>query len=384
MSVSVSKSMEQQSQKEKVILTVSIINAVTNILLALLKIIVGWLGNSQALIADGVHSFSDVVSDVLVYASATASIRGPDKEHPYGHQRIETIGTMVVALILLIVAVSIGYEAISHLMIHLHERPTTPVIIAAVFSIVLNEGLFYYSAKEGKKIESNLLISNAWHKRSDVFISLIVLISVIGAMSGLTWLDAVGALIVTAIILKVSIKMLWDAGQELIDHAVDSQTLEEIKKTIKSVPGVCSIHELRTRRHGQSIFVDLHIIVSPYISVSEGHHIGDQVRETLLNSHKNIRDVVVHIDPENDEESHPSLHLPNREALKKILEMRWKDLPHYHDIKKIHLHYLNGMLSIEVMMNIHQPLHDFSHQYHTAISDLNYIRKLDLYYGTEK
>ena len=311
--------MHLKNQKEKTIFTVSILNGITNTALAILKVIIGFFGFSQALVADGVHSFSDVISDALVYFAAHASTRDPDAEHPYGHERIETIGTMVIAVILLLVAFSIGYEAILRLTTHTHPKPTLAVIITAVFSIVINEGLFYYNLKQGEKIESNLLISNAWHKRSDVFVSLIVLLSVIGAKSGLYWLDPIGALIITALILKIAVEMLWQSGQELIDRAVSADTLLAIKNTISAVPGVYSIHELRTRLHGTSIFIDLHIIVDPFISVTEGHHIGDEVHSTLLKNIKNMRDVVVHIDGENDEASQPSTNLPNRKLLQKKL-----------------------------------------------------------------
>ncbi|MDP1574066.1 MAG: cation diffusion facilitator family transporter [Coxiellaceae bacterium] len=373
--------MRQKTPKEKTILAVSLINALTNCALAILKVIIGFFGFSQALVADGVHSFSDVISDALVYFAANASTRDPDAEHPYGHERIETIGTMVVAVVLLIVAFSIGYEAILRLTTHTHPKPTLAVIITAILSIIINEGLFYYNLKQGKKINSNLLISNAWHKRSDVFVSLIVLLSVIGAMSGLYWLDPVGALIITLLILKVGIEMLWQSGQELIDRAVNPDTLIAIKNTIASVPGVCSIHQLRTRLHGVSIFVDLHIIVDPLISVSEGHHIGDLVHLALLNTIKNMRDVVVHIDPENDETSQPSINLPNRKLLQETLEDHWKDLPHFHDIKKMNLHYLSGKLTIELIITANPSEKNLLPLYQNAISDLTFITRLEIYYA---
>lgn len=338
--------------KEKTILIVSLINAGMNALLAVLKIIIGKIGYSQALIADGVHSFSDLVSDALVFFAANASVQHPDKEHPYGHQRIETIATVVIGLILFGVAATLFDEAILRLIHHTFQKPTMPVIIVAILSIIANEWLFHYSRKNGEKINSSLLISNAWHKRSDVFVSIIVLISVIGSLLGWPWLDAIGAIIIAILIIKMAIGMIWQSAQQLIDHGVDEKTLEAIKQTINSVPGVRSIHQLRTRFHGNSIFVDLHIIVDPFISVSEGHHIGEQVHSKLLHNIKNLHDVTVHIDPEDDETAHPSLHLPNREAVKKIIDARWALLPGYSDITKLTLHYLAGKLTVEVCISI--------------------------------
>lgn len=366
--------------KQKTILIVSLINAAANTFLAIIKIIIGKIGHSQSLIADGLHSFSDLLSDALVYVAARASTSHPDKEHPYGHQRIETIATIVIGLILLSVAAVICYEAILKIMAHLIEKPTISVIIVAIISIIGNEWLYRYTKKQGEKINSNLLINNAWHKRSDVYVSIIVFFSIIGSWLGLYWFDAIGAIIIAFLILKMAANMIWHSIQELIDRGVDEKKLEEIKNVIESVPGIASIHQLRTRLHGNSIFVDLHIIVDPHISVSEGHHIGEEVHLLLLQKIKNICDVVVHIDPENDEISRPSLYLPNREKLKTIVEERWKDLPGYSEITKMNLHYFSGELTIEIFMNNKYFQNDLTEVYLHAISDLKYITGIKIYY----
>ncbi|OGT44565.1 MAG: cation diffusion facilitator family transporter [Gammaproteobacteria bacterium RIFCSPHIGHO2_12_FULL_38_11] len=368
----------------KTILIVSLINALINALLAVLKIIVGKIGHSQALIADGIHSFSDLMSDTFVFLAARAGANDPDKEHPYGHQRIETIATILIALILLIVGGSIGYEAVHRIFYHGFKKPTLPVIIIAIVSIIANEALFHYSKNQGEKINSNLLISNAWHKRSDVFVSLIVLISVLGSLWGLPWLDAVGAFFIALLIIKMAFKMIWQSVQELIDHAVDELTLAEIKKVIRHISGVKSIHQLRTRLHGSYIFVDLHIIVDPHISVSEGHHIGEEVHAALLKNIKNLFDVTVHIDPENDETAHPSLHLPNREKLRTILAKHWSSLPHYKQIQKINMHYLAGQLTIEIFMPLDAiencSAEKLSQKYQEAVHDVHEISNVMIYY----
>lgn len=369
--------------KQKKILHVTIVNMTMNTLLAIAKIFFGATGHSQALIADGIHSFSDLISDALVYVTAHASTLSPDEEHPYGHQRIETIGAIAISLLLLSIAFSIGYEAALRL---LHPtsllKPTISVLIVAALSILINEGLFYYSNKLGKKIHSTLLINNAWHKRSDSFISIIVLLSILGGFIGWRWLDPIGALFITILIFKMAIEMIWHAAQELIDRAVDEKKLAEIKNTINSVAGVQSIHQLRTRLHGSSIFVDLHIIVDPFISVSEGHHIGEQVHQKLINNVKNLMDVTVHIDPENDESAHPSVHLPNREAVKKILASRWSSLPEYNHIKKMTLHYLEGRLYIEIYIaqNGMQNPNDLLSLYRDATRDIQYMASVVIHW----
>ena len=374
----------KNNQTQKTILVVSLINAIVNTLLAIFKIAIGKIGGSQALIADGIHSFSDLLSDALVFFAAKASQHHPDKEHPYGHQRIETIATIVIALILLLVALTICDEALMRLMHLVSTKPTLSVLIVAIVAILANEALFHYSKKEGEKINSNLLISNAWHKRSDVFVSIIVLISVVGSLFGLPWLDAVGALAIALLIIKMALKMIWNAGQELIDRGVDEATLMHIKKTIHHVPGVNSIHQLRTRLHGNYIFVDLHIIVDPTISVSEGHHIGEEVHAALLKNIKNLIDVTVHIDPENDEISRPSLHLPNRKKLRALLAEHWSSLPHYHQIQKINMHYLAGELTVEIVMPLdainNTTPEKITHAYQKAIQDMPDITDIVIYY----
>ncbi|MCX7120985.1 MAG: cation diffusion facilitator family transporter [Gammaproteobacteria bacterium] len=375
----------KNSHTEKTILVVSLINALVNTVLAVLKIIIGKMGHSQALIADGIHSFSDLLSDTLVFIAARASTNDPDKEHPYGHQRIETIVTILIALILLIVAGSIAYEAVLRILHHSFEKPTLPVIFIAVISIFANEGLFHYTRIRGESINSNLLVSNAWHKRSDVFVSLIVLISVLGSLLGLPWLDAAGAFIIAALIIKMSFEMIWQSVQELIDHAVDEETQGKIKETIHTIPGVQSIHQLRTRLHGSYIFVDLHIIVDSTISVSEGHHIGEEVHAALLKNIKDLYDVTVHIDPENDEIAHPSLHLPNRKKLHTLLEKHCSSLPGYSNIVKINTHYLAGELTVEIFMPLsvleNSSAEILLKKYREAISDLPEIKDMVIYYA---
>ena len=370
--------------KEKTILFVSLINASVNALLAIVKIIAGYVGFSHALIADGIHSFSDIVTDVLVFFAARASIQHPDREHPYGHQRIETIGTLVIALILVAVSISIVTDAIQHLLSRVFEIPTIPVIIVAVVSIFANEALFHYSKHQGKKINSNLLISNAWHKRSDVFVSIIVLFSVIGSRLGLTWLDSAGAIVIALLIVKIGIQMIWHSVQELIDRGVDEKTLSKIVAIVKSNPGVRSIHQLRTRLHANSIFVDLHIIVDPFISVSEGHHIGEEVHVALLKKIKNIFDVTVHIDSENDEDSRPSLHLPNRDIIKQQLKLCWENLPGFHQIEKMTLHYLSGKLYVDIVLPVDFLTHgkeaDLLAQYQAAAQSIAVIERITIQY----
>ncbi len=328
---------------------VTVVNAVTNVMLAGIKIVTGWVCHSHVLTADGIHSLSDLITDALVLIAAKLGGHVPDKEHPYGHQRIETIAAMIIAILLWLVGGFILYDAYLHIAHPTHIIVySLPVIIVALVAMITKEVLYRYTFTAGKKIHSNLLVSNALHNRSDVFVSGLVLIAIIGHLFGIKYADQIGAGIIALIIIKSGIQLFLQGIRELIDTGVTPEILAEIKKCIESIPGVESIHQLRTRLHGGNIFVDTHLIVNPFISVSEGHHIGEKVHSQLTKNFNQILDVVVHIDPENDEISKPSLHLPSRPELIKLLQENWQNLPGFKQIESIRLNYLNGEIYIEV------------------------------------
>lgn len=363
---------------------ISIISAMTNSLLALVKIVVGIFGHSYALVADGLHSISDVITDGLVLIAAKAGDEIPDKDHPYGHQRIETIATVIIAMLLISIAVAIVYNAIPNFLHHVAlPQPSNLVLVIAFLSIITNEWLYRYTLAAGKKIQSNLLISNAWHNRSDAFVSLIVLLSVLATHLGFKYFDSLGALIIALLIFKIGIKMIWSSVQELIDQGVDEETLSKIIESIDRVPGVVAVHQLRTRLHAGRIFVDVHIIVDPLISVSEGHHIGERVHLNLIKEFQNILDVTVHVDPEDDEKSRPSLHLPHRTEIEELLKNSWQHLPGYSEIRKINLHYLNGELSVEAFLPLEffkNQENDVIYQYQEAAKRINEIKHVFIFF----
>lgn len=363
---------------------VSLVSALTNLLLAVIKIIIGWIGHSHALIADGVHSFSDLLSDALVYFAAKMGDRKPDKEHPYGHHRIETMAVVIIAIFLLAIGAGIAYESVSAIVLKQHHvTMALPVVITAIISIGLNEWLFRYTLKAGKLVKSDLLISNAWHNRSDALVSIIVLLSIIGALLGFPYLDAIGAGIIALLILKMAFKMLSRSLSELIDAAVDAETSKAIRETIIQVNGVTDIHMLRTRLHAGMIFIDVHILVDPKISVSEGHYISDQVQKVLFQQIENIKDVTVHIDPEDDEARMPSLDSPSRAHIETTLRKAWSSLPSYDMIDRILIHYLDGKLEIEVFFLAgalqHESLDHIKPAYLTAAQQLPDIEKIEFH-----
>ncbi len=360
---------QTNTSRHQVTKRVTWVSIVLNTLLAIVKVLFGVIGQSHALVADGLHSFSDLLTDGLVLIASKAGNKQPDKEHPYGHHRIETFATLIIAIILILVGIALASNVINDLINHItFKKPSLSILIVALGSIAVNEWLFRYTLFQARKIHSQLLTTNAWHHRSDALTSLIVLISAVGMMFGIPYLDAIAAVIIALIIMKMGIKMIWNSIKELIDTGVDDDTLDDILKNTQQIPGVAAVHQVRTRLLGGYIFVDAHIQVDSYISVSEGHHTGDQVQRSLRQLNPLIADVTIHIDPEDDETCSPSSHLLNRAELSKKLNHAWKSLPGFTTISTMQLHYLDGNLQLMLIFNESTPsdYHARQQQYQQA------------------
>ena len=361
----------------------------TNFLLATVQILFGIIGNSQALYADGVHTLSDLISDIIILLAAKHANKGADDEHPYGHGRIETVATVFLGITLTAVGLNIGYDAIQTL-INPQElaAPTIYAVIVAISAIISKELLFRYTLHTAKKINSPMLEANAWHQRSDVFSSIIVSIGLIATQFGYIYLDNVAALLVAAIIVKMGLTFLVKSFKELIDTALDEKITQQIKDICLQIEGVKSLHQLRTRQMAGYALADVHIQIDTKITVSEGHQIGDRVRYTLINSIQQLDDVVVHIDPEDDEDSNGCLDLPTR---KEILEdisscFAENNLPIIDE--QIKLHYLNGKVEIDITWSLNSTeqiatIYDKAKLLANMIKQKDYIRSVQNFY-TEK
>jgi len=333
---------------------VTIVGVVTNVFLAISKISLGFIGQSQALIADGVHSLADLVSDVIVVAAAKHGSREADDDHPYGHGRIETVVEVGLGIFLIVVALGILIDAATRIIEP--EKllsPTWFALVAAAISILANEALFQYTIKAAKRIKSQLLSANAWHHRTDAISSVVALIGIVGSMLGVAILDAVAAIGVSLLISKVGWDISWRSLRELIDTALDATKVDQIRRIILSVDGVKAVHSLRTRSVGANALVDAHIlVVNSRISVSEGHQISERVMRNLIAEVDEISDVTVHIDPEDDEDNAPCGHLPLRDEVIAELSTFYKDNPYFAKNKNITLHYLDGKIFVELVLPI--------------------------------
>jgi len=329
---------------------VTLIGSLVDLLLGIAKILVGWLAHSQALVADGIHSLSDLATDVIVLYAAKHSHREADEDHPYGHGRIETLATVGLGVTLVLIAFGIAYDAVRRMNApELLMHPGVIALVVAIVSVVSKEGIYHYTMQAARRLRSNMLMANAWHSRSDAISSIVVVIGVGGAMMGYPYLDAVAAIAVAVMIAKIAFDLVRTSTRELIDTALDPETVETIRGEIFAVDGVRALHMLRSRSSGGQAFVDVHIQVDPRVSVSEGHQIGDTVRRRLLERIEEVSDVTVHIDPEDDELESPCDHLPLRSDLVQRLNRQWADLEGV-DASQVTLHYLRGQLQVDLLL----------------------------------
>jgi len=325
---------------------------IVNLLLSIGKLVFGFIGHSQALIADGLHSLSDLVSDGMVLLATHHSNVEADEDHPYGHARYETFATITLAVLLTAVGIGIGIGAVSRLIDYENiATPTQITLLIAGLSILSKEVLYQYTMVVARRVKSKLLEANAWHHRSDAISSIVVFVGIAGAIWGYPLLDSVAAIIVAFMICKIG----WDLGhqsfQELVDTGLEPETLQEMESAILSVDGVKQMHMLRTRRMGHSALADVHILVSPKISVSEGHQISEAVEIALIGQFDEVNDVTVHIDPEDDEHTENSCkHLPLRADILSSLAEYWRDIPETQQLLDTTLHYLDGTVNIELVL----------------------------------
>ncbi|MGF9963306.1 cation diffusion facilitator family transporter [Bacillus rhizoplanae] len=280
----------------------AIVGIVGNIVLAIIKAVIGYVGNSKALMADAVHSGSDVIGSLAVLFGLRAAKQPPDDDHPYGHGKAESISAIIVAVLLFIVGIEIVISSIKAFT-QVLEPPRWITVIAVLLSIVVKEGMFRYKYELGKRIKSDAIIANAYEHRSDVFSSFAALIgigaAIIGSKMGVDWLvyaDPVAGLFVSLLV----IKMAWDIGKEAIhttlDHVLHEEDIVPMREAVMQVEGVKKIGSLYAREHGHYVIVDIKVSVDPYITVEDGHSIGKHVKEVLMQQ-DNVQNVFVHINP---------------------------------------------------------------------------------------
>ena len=292
-------STSHDAAREKIVRKVTWVGLWVNLFLAAIKFTAGIYGRSQALVADAIHSLTDLTTDIAVIAGSHYWSRPPDENHPYGHRRLETLVTVFIGVVLIAAGIGIGWKAISALQEKHASPPGWIAVAAALASIVCKESIYRWTAMTGRRLKSAALAANAWHHRTDAFSSIPVLIAVAGARVFPSWsfLDHLGAAVVSIFILHASIKIIWPGLSELIDVGAPKETRKKIRDIALKNEGVLQVHDIRTRYISSSIQVDLHIVVDGLITVRQGHDIADDVKARIIDRIPEVLDVIVHVDP---------------------------------------------------------------------------------------
>jgi len=342
----------REAQRSRGIQRVTVVAILTNSTLAVGQIVVGLLANAFSLVADAAHTISDLFTDLLVLLAGKHGAEPADAEHPYGHARIETAATLFLGATLS--AVGIGFLlASADRLQHMDEAP--PVHIAALYmaaaTLLAKEALFRFTLAAGRRLKAPVLEANAWHARSDAASSLVVAIGIGGSLAGYPFLEPLAAALVGFLILRIGLRLGWRAIRELIDTGLPPDDVARIRATVRATPGVIGSHDMRTRRMADRVLCDTHVLVDPRISVSEGHRISDRVYRAIRAAHPEVRDVLVHVDAEDDralQTPDSSAALPDRDEAGRVVAglLERPDLQ-----PRMLLHYLGGRVEVEVLLN---------------------------------
>lgn len=326
-----------------------------NLVLTVLQIAVGLLAHAQSLVADGFHSLADLVADFMVLFANKHSGSPADDDHPYGHERIETLAALALGVVLIGTGGGILYTAIQRIQ-HLDTLPPVASIAlwTAFATLAGKELLFRYMLRVGESLRSPMLIANAWHARADAASSLVVAAGIAGSLMGWRFLDPIAAIVVGLMIVRMGWRFAWEALAELIDTGIPAAERDAIQATILATPGVVACHALRSRRMAHKVLIDARVQVAPRISVSEGHQIAETVHDRVLAAHIDVLDVMVHVDVERDG-LRTARQQPSREAI--VAALHTAGLTESM-IAELTLHYLNGGLEVGLVVSPDTPLPD--------------------------
>lgn len=289
-----------ENQFQKVANKVSLVSIAGNVVLSLMKLLAGIVAHSNAMISDAVHSASDVFSTIIVIIGIRLASKESDKEHPYGHERLECVAAIVLAMVLLITGIGIGYTAVSNIARGNYGDLSVPgvlALIAAIVSIASKEAMYWYTRFYAKKIDSSALMADAWHHRSDAFSSVGALIGIVGARMGYPIMDSLASLVIFVFIVKAAYDIFKDAVDKMVDHSCDEQTQNEIYTCVKNYKDVLEVDLLQTRIFGNKIYVDVEIEVNASYSLRDAHHIAECVHDTIEQTFPKVKHIMVHVNP---------------------------------------------------------------------------------------
>ena len=279
---------------------VSLITILGNVMLSVIKLLAGILAHSSAMISDAVHSASDVFSTIVVLIGIRLASKKPDKEHPYGHERLECVTAIILSVVLFITGLGIGAEAFKNIVSGNYSDLQVPGILAlaaAVVSIICKEGMYWYTRYYARKIDSSALMADAWHHRSDAFSSVGALIGIGGARMGFPIMDSIASLVIFVFIVKASFDIFKDAMDKMVDHSCDEETEEQIHACVMKNENVMGIDLLQTRIFGNKIYVDVEIQIDALYTLQEAHNIAEAVHDDIERTFSKVKHIMVHVNP---------------------------------------------------------------------------------------
>ncbi len=327
----------------------TLVGAAANLSLCVVKFIGGIIGNSTAMVADAIHSVSDLLTDAIVLFTHRIGQKPKDEDHPYGHGRAETLGTTAVGFFIIAAGIGLAYEAWGIIQSGSTQIPKTLAAGTALISIAINEWLFRYTRKIGEKSNSPTLVANAWHHRSDAISSIAALVGIVGAMIGFPMLDPIAAAMVAFMVMKVGYEITLGGFRDLMDTALSEKQTLDIQAVIGDIPGVIKSHDLRTRRIGGGILMDVHIQVDNDLTVTEGHEVAERVRRKLIKVYPNTQDVLVHVDAYDDRKVE-SIHNISREDVELRVTPLLANINGAFEKTRLRVHHLKGKNFIELYL----------------------------------
>ena len=371
-------------QRYKTTQRVTLVGAAVNCGLASLQITFGLLGKSQALLADGIHTLSDLSTDFIVLYASKRSAKEADMDHPYGHGRIETLASMLLGAILVMVGIGIGIRGVESIFSPQGVDPEAITIIFAGIAIVAKEGLYRYTIRAARATHSSMLESNAWHHRSDALSSIVVLVGISAQLMGIPYMDAVAAVIVACMISWIGLRLSRKALNELIDTGLDLELIDQVRDAMKDNASVVGVHNLRSRSMGGLGYLDAHIEVDSDLTVSEAHYIAHRIEHQVMKRFPKIIDIQIHIDPLDDKIRESVLaRLPQRQQIEQDLGAAWSGVTESEMIQKTRLHYLDKLIEIDLVLpaSMCTQAHQAGiEQLRQGASSLDYVGKVNIYY----
>ncbi|MDD6214093.1 MAG: cation diffusion facilitator family transporter [Firmicutes bacterium] len=290
----------EKTENEKLAIHVSVVTIIVNFLLTAFKLFAGFFSHSSAMVSDAIHSASDVLSTVVVIIGVKIANKQSDTDHPYGHERFESVAAIILAMMLAVTGAVIGMNGIEKIAIVRRETldiPGTLALTAAFISIIVKETMFWYTRAAGKKINSGALMADAWHHRSDALSSIGSLVGIAGARLGFPVLDPLASVVICIFIIKVAVDIFRDSINKLTDKACDKVTVDEVRSIILNQDGVLGIDDLKTRQFGDKIYIDVEILADGSMNLNAAHDIAENVHHKIENGIKNVKHCMVHVNP---------------------------------------------------------------------------------------